>query len=94
MDIHHAVILLFKSAEISNFAPEEREEYIKDMRTERDIKNQMAFAKAKGEAEGEARGEAKAKKETACTLLKMGMEPESISQATGLSVEDVLALKS
>ena len=76
------------------------------MRTERDIKNQMAFAKAKGEAEGEARGVAigeargeakgvaKTKKETASNLLKMGMEPESISQATGLTVEDILALKS
>lgn len=71
---------MFKSAEICNFAPEEREEYIKDMRTERDIKNQIAFA------------EKKAKKETASNLLKMGMEPESISKATGLTIEEIKAL--
>lgn len=93
--------LLFKSAEIVNFAPRERKEYIKDMTTERDLKNQLAFAEARGEAKGEARGEArgeaigaaKAKKETATNLLKMGMEPESISKATGLTIEDIQALR-
>lgn len=79
---------MFKSAEICNFAPEEREEYIKDMRTERDIKNQIAFAEAKGEAIGAA----SAKKETAANLLKMGMAPESISKATGLTIEEIKAL--
>jgi hypothetical protein len=77
--------LLFKSAEICNFAPEEREEYIKDMRTERDIKNQIAFA--------EAQGETKAKKDAARNLVKMGMDPESISKATGLTLEDIQALQ-
>lgn len=81
--------LLFKSAEICNFAPEERDEYIKDMRTERDIKNQIAFAEAKGEAKGEA----KAKKETAYNLVKMGMDPESIAKATGLTLEDIQILQ-
>ena len=76
---------MFKSAEICNFSPEERDEYIKDMRTERDIKNQIAFAEAKGEAN--------AKKETACNLLKMGMDPESIAKATGLTREDIQALQ-
>ena len=85
--------LLFKSAEICNFAPEEREEYIKDMRTERDIKNQIAFAEAKGEARGEAIGAARAKKETATNLLKMGLAPESISEATGLTIEEIQALQ-
>lgn len=55
------------------------------MRTERDIKNQIAFAEAKGEAN--------AKKETACNLLKMGMDPESIAKATGLTREDIQALQ-
>ena len=67
------------------------------MRTERDIKNQIAFAEAKGEARGEARGEAigaaRAKKETATNLLKMGLAPESISKATGLTLEDIQALQ-
>ena len=71
---------MFKSAEICNFAPEERDEYIKDMRTERDIKNQIAFA------------EKKAKKEAAAKLIKMGLAPESISEATGLTIEEIKAL--
>ena len=50
------------------------------MRTERDIKNQIAFA------------EKKAKKETATNLLKMCMAPESISKATGLTIEEIKAL--
>ena len=62
------------------------------MRTERDIKNQIAFAEAKGEAKGEAIGAASAKKETATNLLKMGLAPESISEATGLTIEEIKAL--
>ena len=69
--------LLFKSAEISNFAPNERQEYIKDMTTERDIKNQMDFAVNKG------------KKEVAANLLKMGLSPEDVSKATGLTPEEI-----
>ena len=72
--------LLFNSAEISNFAPSERNEYRKDMTTERDIKNQMAFAEKKG------------KVETAKNLLEMGMSPEDISKATGLPIEEIKSL--
>lgn len=90
--------LLFNSAELSKFAPKERKEYIKDMTTERDIQNQLAFATNKGRQEGrqegEAIGRAKGKEETARKLLEMGIEPEMISEATGLTKEDILALQS
>ena len=84
--------LLFKSAEISNFAPKEQKEYRKDMTTERDIKNQIAFAEQRGEQRGEQKGEARANRMTAKNLLGMGMALEDISKATGLSVEELKAL--
>ena len=84
--------LLFKSAEISNFAPKELKEYRKDMTTERDIKNQIAFAERKGEQKGEQRGEARANRMTAKNLKEMGIALEDISKATGLSMEVIKAL--
>ena len=44
--------ILFESAEISTFTPTERIRYIEDMTTERDLKNQLAYAENKGKAEG------------------------------------------
>ena len=83
---------LYKSAEISNFAPKELKEYRKDMTTERDIKNQMAFAHDKGKSEGREEGKIEALHNTARNLLKIGMSPDNVSEATGLSVEEIMAL--
>lgn len=80
--------LLFKSAEITNFAPRERNEYIKDMTTERDKANQLATAVRAGRAEGRAEEKA----EVARNLLKMGLSVEAISQATGLDAEAISGL--
>ena len=80
--------LLFKSAEISNFAPRERKEYLKDMTTERDIKNQMNFAVNKGKEEqriADAR-------EYAAKMFKKGIEIRDIAAITGLSEEEIKAL--
>jgi len=97
--------LLFSSAEITKFAPKERSEYIKQMITIRDIVNQMATAeekglakglaegRAKGLAEGRAEGDAQARQETAAALLKMGMDAKTVSEATRLSIEEILSLQ-
>ena len=89
--------LLFNSAEITKFAPKERSEYIKQMITIRDIVNQMATAEekglAKGLAEGRAEGDAQARQETAAALLKMGMDAKTVSEATRLSIEEILSLQ-
>ena len=87
--------LLFKSAEIVNFAPRERKEYIKDMTTERDIKNQLAFAENAGIKKGMEQGLLQGRhalEETARNLLKMGLSVEDVSKATGLSVAEIEAL--
>ena len=44
--------MLFESAEIATFTPEERVKYQNDMTTERDRYNQLVFAEAKGREEG------------------------------------------
>ena len=43
--------LLFESAEIATFTPQEKIKLEFDMRTERDIKNQIAYAKKEGREE-------------------------------------------
>jgi predicted transposase/invertase (TIGR01784 family) len=49
--------LLFESAEIATFAPKEKVKYENDMTTERDIRNQIAYARQEGRAEGREEGQ-------------------------------------
>ena len=77
--------LLFNSAEINNFAPEEKIKYHNDMTTERDIKNQIAYAEQKGLEKGFEQGvESTAKK-----MLAKGYDVSEISELTGLSPEEI-----
>lgn len=77
--------LLFDSAEITNFTPEEKAKYQQDMTTERDIRNYITFAREEG-AEIKAR-------ETAKALLSFGVSEDIIVKSTGLSPEEVRALR-
>lgn len=99
---------LFDVAEVEALPGNEREQYIKDMTTERDIINQKEFArqegraeglaegKAEGLAEGEAKGLAKglaeAKAEIAKGMLENGIDLKLIVKLTGLSEEEVKSL--
>ena len=93
--------LLFSSADLHNFAPDDKIKYLNDMTTERDIRNQIAFAKDKGFEEGreegrvEGREEGKIEKqlETARAMLDDNMDPKLISKYTGLLEEQIAALK-
>ena len=88
--------LLFNSAELTNFTPDERAKYQLDMTTERDIHNQIAYARDEGMEEGMEIGMEKGSRqkalETAQALLRLGVAMEIITQATGLSVEEIQAL--
>ena len=55
------------------------------MTTERDLKNQMAYAVNKGKAEGLAIGEAKGKEQMAKALAQMGMSEADIHKALELA---------
>ena len=69
--------LLFDSAEIANFAPEEKARYEQNMTTERDIRNQIAYARDKGLEEGRE----EAFRLMAEQLRKMGLPEEEIERA-------------
>ena len=84
--------LLFNSAEIAKFTPEEIVKYERDMTTERDIRNQIAYSREEGLAEGlekgRAEGKAEGKAEVAKALEHLGIDADIIRKATGLSIED------
>ena len=75
--------LLFDSLEIAKFAPKERTKYINDMTTERDIKNQIAYARKEGKAEGSI--------EAAKRLItEYGLDIEDVAKRLCLKKEDLL----
>ena len=52
-----------------------------------------AEGEAKGRAEGRAEGEAKGRADAARNLLRMGLEVSQISEATGLSPDEIEVLR-
>ena len=101
--------LLFCSANLSNFAPAEKIKYQNDVNTERDIRNQIAFAREKGikqgleqgleqgreegRQEGRQEGVAHNSAEIARKMLGKGYSPAEVQELTGLSAEEIAALK-
>jgi predicted transposase/invertase (TIGR01784 family) len=84
--------LLFEAANISKFAPEDKVKYEFDMTTERDIRNQIRYAEKKGIEKGEAEGREKERFEIARNLKSLGVDIDTISQALGLTVDELQAL--
>ena len=92
--------LLFESAEISKFTPEERIKYIHDMTTERDIRNQIRFAEKQGLAKGKEEGREEGREEGAAQksrviarqMLAEGIPTETVVKCTGLSTEEIANL--
>ena len=68
---------LFESAEIATFTPQEKDKLEYDMRTERDIKNQIAYAKKEGREEGRE----EERERIAEKLRKLGASEEMIARA-------------
>ena len=66
--------ILFKSAEIANFTPEQRKIYREDMANERDRINQLNWAKEEAAREGRAEGLAEGRAEGRAEGLKQGAE--------------------
>lgn len=91
-DKDEIIKLLFDSAIIANFTPRERTKYIHDMTTQRDYENQLIFAAQKGLEKGYAKGKAEGKAEIASNMKRLGMPIETISLATGLSMEEISEL--
>ena len=62
------------------------------MTTERDIRNQIAYAKDKGIEQGVAQGVAQSNAEIAKAMLGKHYDPDTIQELTGLTVEEIAAL--
>ena len=85
---HQIFNKIFEVSELYNMDQDTRDKVIHKMTTERDLRNQMAYAIREGRAEGELEG----RKAVARKLLEMGMSLMQVSEATGLSAEELSAL--
>lgn len=85
--------LLFDSAEIANFTPEEKAKYEQNMTTERDIRNQISYARDLGREEGRKVGAREQSLLIARNLLKAGIPADVVVRVTGLSLEEVQGYK-
>ena len=78
--------ILFDSAELSKFTPDERARYQLDMTTERDIHNQIVYARDKGLEEGLAKGREEGRQEGVAEGLRLVAEQ---MRKAGIAEEDV-----
>lgn len=91
----------FDAAEFASLDDEDKKKYINNMQTARDIYNQIEYAKKKGREEGRVEGREegmlagieKGRREVAMNLLRLKLPVPAISEATGLSEEEVSGLK-
>ena len=94
----------FEKAELAHLKPEDHSRYQHSLKIYRDIKNVIDSAydegkieghiegKAEGRAEGRAEGEAKKTKEIARSMKAKGLDPQFISDVTGLSIAEIMSL--
>lgn len=103
--LEHSVFKkIFEASELIGMDEETRSKIIEKMTTERDLRNQMAYARKEaieeglaegreiGLAEGRAEGREIERRVLAKKLLKKGISPEDVCELTGLSVEELAQL--
>ena len=79
---------LSAACEIAAFSPAKRTLYNRSVMREQDVINQLYYAKKKGLAEGREEKSF----EIAKKMLGMGLSVEQITEATGLSKEEIIKL--
>lgn len=81
---------------VAALSPEERRSYEADVKNARDTLNQLRSAEQRGEEKGKEIGmkigDKNAQIRIARNMLQIGMEPESISLCTGLSLTEIAQL--
>ena len=92
--LNHGVFdTIFELSELLEMDEYTRDKIIDNMTTERDLINQFAYARkeglAEGKAEGKAEGRAEGRAEVARQLIALGVDIETISKATGFSLEEI-----
>lgn len=90
---HRIFTKIFEVSELYNMDKDTRDKVLHKMTTERDLRNQIAWARKEaieqGYAEGRAEGRAEGKLQIAQNMLSMGIDIKTISEATGFSVEEI-----
>ena len=93
---HQIFTKIFEVSELYNMDKKTRDKVLNKMTTERDLRNQMAYARQEaieeGLAEGLAEGRKEANLQNAIKFKQLGVDVEIISQATGLPVEYIETL--
>ena len=74
---------MFETAEIATFTPQEKIKLENDMRTERDLRNQMAYAREEGVEEGFEKGIETERSRMVEELRKQGISEDVIARVAG-----------
>ena len=80
---------LFNAAQFAAMNKHEQLEYIKEMTTERDRRNQISYAHESGIEKGMAKGKAEEKLNIARNLKQAGVDSAIIAQSTQLPLEEI-----
>jgi len=80
---------VFETAEIAKFTPDQVRSYEDSLKYYRDLKNSLDTAKAEGVAEGIEKGIEK----VAVKMIEIGLDDDSIAEATGLSIQQIKMLR-
>ena len=93
---HQIFSKIFEVTELYNMEKSLRNKVLEKMTTERDLRNQMAYARKEaieeGIAEGRAEGRAEERKVTVELLSSKGVTAEQISDLLDMSLDDVVSI--
>jgi predicted transposase/invertase (TIGR01784 family) len=82
----------FQKAELAQLNPDDQNRYQHSLKIYRDIKNVIDTAYDEGKLEGIIEGKAEGKAEIARAMKAKGLDPQFISEVTGLSLTEISAL--
>ena len=89
---HGVFDIIFEIGELLEMDEETRNKILENMTTERDLKNQLEYARKEGRAvglaEGRAEGLAEGQSETIRKMIAGGIPLDAIANALGITVEE------
>lgn len=81
---------LERMSRVDHLSGEDRRVYERELKYYRDTYNKWKYALTTGQEQGRAEGRAESRREIAVKLKDMGLNIQAISQATGLTAEELL----
>ena len=88
---HQVFDTIFTTCEFLEMDEETRNAILKNMTTERDLKNQFDYARKEGHAVGREEGRAQERAEMVKKMLAAGVSVETIAGALGITVDECLS---